>query len=49
MDGVSKVVAKLLDNLLDSVKFLCGSKISNDTLEAVDKVSIDLVNLFHET
>jgi hypothetical protein len=45
MDGISKVVAKLLDNLLDSIKFLCGTKISNDTLEAADMVSIDLVNL----
>ena len=45
MDGISKVIAKLLDNLLDSVKLLGGSKISNDTLEAVGNVSITLVDL----
>ena len=45
MDGIGKVIAKLLNYLLDSIKFLGGSKISNDTLETVDMVSIDFVNL----
>lgn len=45
MNGISKVIAKLLDDFLDSIKLLGGSKISNDTLEAVDIVSIDLVDL----
>jgi hypothetical protein len=33
MDGISIVVAQLLDDLLDPVKFFGGSKISDDSFK----------------
>lgn len=42
MDGVSKVIAKLLDDLLNLIELLCSSMIANDTFEAVNIVSMNM-------
>lgn len=42
MDGICKVVAQLLNNFLDAVKFFGGGEIPDDTFEAIQVVSFEV-------
>jgi len=39
MDGISIVVAKLLNNLFDPLKLFTSSKVSDDALKTTDMIS----------
>lgn len=42
VDGICKIVAQLLDDFLDAIKFFCAGKIPDDTFKAIQPISLEV-------